>query len=269
MRDFPNYLDRAKHHFPPLLWPRRISSGGKKAEPARHVLTGTIYAIARDAAWVMAVYMNAENESKLKSNLRDCAFKSENGGEKWYSIDVGFQEINLKLESLVIDPRNPSTLYAGTRRGVFKSVDFGATWPPKNHWLKELHIKSIAVDADNGDTVYAGTIVGAFKTTDGGDNWTYMGNGLNKSEILSLTINPDNTDLVYAGTANGLFKSTDGGSSWSEINNGQLNRPVKAVVIDPVNSNVLYVATSDGIYKTTDGGNNWIASWDNFAISQK
>ena len=140
--------------------------------------TGTIYAIARDAAWVMAVYMNAKNESKLKSNLRDCAFKSENGGEKWSSIDVGFQEINLKLESLAIDPSNPSTLYAGTRRGVFKSVDFGATWPTKKCKLKELNIKSIAFDAHNGNIIYAGTMVGVFKSTDGGNNWTYISNGL-------------------------------------------------------------------------------------------
>ena len=122
--------------------------------------TNTLYAIAQDAAWVVAVFMNAKNESRLESKIRDCAFKSTNGGEKWFSIDVGFEDLNLKLESLAIDPGNPGTIYAGTRRGVFKSVDWGAKWPPKKCRLKELQIKAIAVDPGNGNTIYAGTMVG-------------------------------------------------------------------------------------------------------------
>jgi ligand-binding sensor domain-containing protein len=98
--------------------------------------TNTLYAIAQDAAWVVAVFIDAKNESRLESKIRDCAFKSTNGGEKWFSIDVGFEDLNLKLESLAIDPSNPSILYAGTRRGVFKSVDRGAKWPAKKCKLK-------------------------------------------------------------------------------------------------------------------------------------
>jgi photosystem II stability/assembly factor-like uncharacterized protein len=35
------------------------------------------------------------------------------------------------IGQLAVDPRNPSTLYAGTGgAGVFKSTDGGATWQP-------------------------------------------------------------------------------------------------------------------------------------------
>ena len=32
------------------------------------------------------------------------------------------------IAALAIDPTTPSTLYAGTNGGVFKSTDAGATW---------------------------------------------------------------------------------------------------------------------------------------------
>ena len=52
----------------------------------------TLYALARDAAWLMVVFMNQKSESRHESNLRDCAFKSTNGGEKWFSMINGQQE---------------------------------------------------------------------------------------------------------------------------------------------------------------------------------
>ena len=63
--------------------------------------TNTLYAIARDAAWVVAVFMNHKNESRHESKLRDCAFKSTNGGEKWSSINIGFEELNLKIDRIL------------------------------------------------------------------------------------------------------------------------------------------------------------------------
>src|SRR5262249_37790285 len=79
------------------------------------------------------------------------------------------------IGGLVIDPQNPSTLYAGTsgesfdsctipcsgfNDGVFRSTDAGATWTAINSGLTMPHVASLAIDPQNPSTLYAGTIHG-------------------------------------------------------------------------------------------------------------
>jgi ligand-binding sensor domain-containing protein len=222
--------------------------------------TNTLYAIGNDAAWVVGMFKNHKNEIRYESKFRDYAFKSTNGGKKWSSINIGFEKYNLELESLAVDPIEPNTLYAGTRSGIYKSVDWGANWPEHKCKLGELNINTIVIDPRNNNTIYVGTMVGVFKSTDGGTNWTYFSKGLNKIDVLALAIEPDNTATVYAGTINGVYKSTDGGTNWYEINNGLNKNKIQELAIDPNNKNILYAGAVDGIYKSTDGGNKWIIS---------
>ena len=42
------------------------------------------------------------------------------------------------VRSIAIDPKVPSTLYAGTPAGVYKSTDAGATWTAVNEGLMVL-----------------------------------------------------------------------------------------------------------------------------------
>ena len=56
--------------------------------------------------------------------------------------------------SLAIDPAAPTTLYAGTRGGLFASDNAGGAW----RLLKaDLNVRAIVVAADNRDTLYVGT----------------------------------------------------------------------------------------------------------------
>jgi len=58
---------------------------------------------------------------------------------------------------LVIDPLNPTTLYAGTGGGVFKSTDGGSTWRALNSGLTNLYVFALAIDPLDPRKVYAGT----------------------------------------------------------------------------------------------------------------
>ncbi|HEY7189415.1 MAG TPA: hypothetical protein VH436_22815, partial [Vicinamibacterales bacterium] len=40
--------------------------------------------------------------------------------------------------AIAVDPQTPSTLYAGTKGGVFKSTDGGSEWSPVNAGLPAL-----------------------------------------------------------------------------------------------------------------------------------
>ncbi len=79
------------------------------------------------------------------------------------------------VSALVIDPKTPSTLYAGTEfGGVFRSTDAGSTWrgaPGAYPTLRE-QVRALALDPATPSTVYAATDSGpggVFKSTDGGD----------------------------------------------------------------------------------------------------
>jgi photosystem II stability/assembly factor-like uncharacterized protein len=47
-------------------------------------------------------------------------------GGKWEALPLTWEGVNVK--SLALDPVNPSILYAGSREGVFKSIDAAASW---------------------------------------------------------------------------------------------------------------------------------------------
>jgi photosystem II stability/assembly factor-like uncharacterized protein len=131
--------------------------------------------------------------------------KSVDGGSTWtqhYEWSIG------PVNALVTDPKNLSTLYAGTPEGVFKSDDGGANW--SNIGLS-MGVTSLALDAADPNTIYAAA---------GGNEWA-----------------------VNAGFL-GLFKSTDGGASWKSIDRGlgmllASSATVTAFAIAPSNHTIL------------------------------
>lgn len=74
--------------------------------------------------------------------------------------------------SVVIDPRNPSTVYAASG-GVFKSIDGGATWTLASAGLTGPRppVLALAIDPSNSAVLYAGTDRGVFKSSNGGQTW--------------------------------------------------------------------------------------------------
>ena len=78
--------------------------------------------------------------------------------------------------SLAIDPANPTTLYAGTSGGVFKSTDVGTSWTAVNTGRGNTIVFSLAIDPTDTATIYAGTqAAGVFKSGDGAATWQPTG----------------------------------------------------------------------------------------------
>src|SRR3989449_3553889 len=118
--------------------------------------------------------------------------------------------------ALAIDPLTPTTLYAGTSGGVFKSTDGGASWSASGL----INVSALAIDPLTPTTLYAGTSVfgGVFKSTDGGVSWNATGS----LPGAVFVFDPLTPSTLYAGTVGAspdylgdLYKSTDGGASWS------------------------------------------------------
>ena len=175
---------------------------------------------------------------------------------------------------LVPDPSSPSTLYAGTAVGVFKSVDGGASWQDASAGLPAERAQTIAIDPTSPSTLYVGTLtpdgvdsVGIFKSTDGGASWTAINEGLidpltgiSPLDVWSLAIDPKNPGTILAGSRfSEIFKSTDGGVTWQYKTFGgyQASLETSAFQFDPSSSSRILAATTIGLLRSTDGGESW------------
>jgi photosystem II stability/assembly factor-like uncharacterized protein len=110
--------------------------------------------------------------------------KSTDGGHTWKLLTPSLQHSDLRISALVIDPKKPYIIYAGTgdranlaNDGIYKSTDGGRTWKPINAGLpvdssgRHYSILTIAIDPNDSQTLYAGGFGGLYKSTDGGASW--------------------------------------------------------------------------------------------------
>jgi len=167
------------------------------------------------------------------------------------------------VNSLVVNPVTPSTIYAGTSTGILKTANSGLLWSAQNSGLTTLNVTTLAMDPTNPLILYAGTNVGGiFKTVNGGSSWSAVNVGLSNLKILSIAIHPITPAIIYAGTnSGGVFKSINSGASWTAVNGGLTDFVIQSLVIDPLTPTTVYAGSfSLGVFKTTNSGVTWSAS---------
>ncbi|HEX5219723.1 MAG TPA: SBBP repeat-containing protein [Verrucomicrobiae bacterium] len=196
-------------------------------------------------------------------------FRSSDGASSWNSASAGLQSV--EVLSLAMNPANPSQVYAGTTRGIARSVDGGLNWSTSISVAPMARIASqgpaiaigsvlaIAVDPLQPATVYAGTAQGVFKSTDAGASWFLNNKNLNISSTRTLAIDPVNPGVLYSAGDAGVYRSTDGGTNWLSANSGLGNLTVRALVIDLQSPSTLYAATAGGVYRSVNFSTNWSA----------
>jgi photosystem II stability/assembly factor-like uncharacterized protein len=162
------------------------------------------------------------------------------------------------VQALAVDPRTANTMFAGTRRGIFRSRDGGDSWqlvatapgaPPAGQWgvAHRDRFQAIAIDPLDPETVYAGLRTdGIFKSSDGGDTWVASESGLIDKRIKTLAVDPRDPQIVYVSTGGGVFRSTDGARSWHSFGRG-LTADVAAFAIDPAGRTIYAGTEGDGV----------------------
>jgi len=185
------------------------------------------------------------------------AFRSTDGGATFRPMA---NEIHCDWHVIVIDPRNPDILYAGTDGGVFVSTDAGDTWTSKNEGLAiTQYYPGISLDPlgtvimggsqDNGTHVYSGSLYwDGFLGGDGGYTAiNYKDPSIRYGETQWST-GSGNTLVRMSGPAQST--RTNG------IASGDRAQFIPPLIIDPITPTRLYFGTLR-LYRTTNEGVSW------------
>lgn len=165
---------------------------------------------------------------------------------------------------LAFDPSAPSTAYAATQLGVYKTTDGGLTWTVSRVGLADWGVGCLAV-ASQG-LVYAGTgSRGVLVSADGGTTWAPARNGLpyvgdTFKTVWGLASDPRSSLTVYAATRAGVFKTSDGGSTWISLPSSPAGGDSGHIAVDPNAPATVFVDTFVGLFRSTDGGATWTAA---------
>ncbi|MCZ7627335.1 MAG: PepSY domain-containing protein [Candidatus Methylomirabilis sp.] len=119
---------------------------------------------------------------------------------------------------------------AGTRWGLFQSLDRGRTWAPiKDGPLgggKKLEVRTLQLSLLHPRSVWMGTQNGLYRSRDGGAHWEDVSAVLPIDEksrhVVAIAFAPGHQETVLVGTHNGLYRYNQTSGEVSELGGKQL-----------------------------------------------
>lgn len=170
---------------------------------------------------------------------------------------------------LAFDAAAPSTVYAGSQTGVFKSVDWGVTMTKTNWGLAP--VTGVVVSPSDSNTIFVGTTSGLYRTQDGGATWSQLNLAGASGFPNTIAVSPSDSKVVLVGlsrelaSGGGVLKSTDGGVTFHLSNSGLSGGPMNLytsfstamVSLRFSPDGTVALATGGGIYISTDSGDHW------------
>jgi photosystem II stability/assembly factor-like uncharacterized protein len=178
----------------------------------RNPNSADVVALTIDASVPSHIYAGAE---EVDWPPHGGLFRSTDSGASWSD-----SLLNLDVYALVIDPSSPTTLYAATYDGVYKSSNGGETWPTPSATLTSLIVPALAIDPSNPSTLYAGTSGGVvFRSIDSGSTWTTITNGLPELSVFTLALDPTGSTLYAGLLGGGVWQLTapKAGTTWTAL----------------------------------------------------
>jgi photosystem II stability/assembly factor-like uncharacterized protein len=256
--------------------------------------TGSVGAIAVAPSNPDIIYVGSgEGLQRPDLSVGNGIYKSRDGGRTW--AHLGLRD-GQQIPQIAVDPRSPDRLFvavlghpygANEERGVFRSMDGGATFQRVLFRDADTGAIDVIVDPSNPDTVYAalwearqgpwengefsGPGSGLYKSTDAGTSWrqlttglpTFEGDGLGRIGIGIAPSRPQRLFLTVDARQNGgLYRSDDGGERWVLVNADprvtSRGSDFAEVKVHPTNPDVVFTA-SIVLWKSVDGGEHFTA----------
>jgi photosystem II stability/assembly factor-like uncharacterized protein len=203
----------------------------------------SIGALAVSASNPNVIYVGT-GETDIRSDLASGAgvYKSTDSGQTW--TYVGLKETR-QIAKIVIDPTGPDVVYAGAlghaygpnaERGIYKSVDGGATWKHVLDKGPDVGAADLAIAIARPNVLFA--------------------------SMWNAHRAPWSTYAPLAGPGSGIYRSTDNGETWQPcighgLPDGMWGRSGVAVSADGQRVYALIEAKKSGLYVSDDSGLNW------------
>ncbi|MBM3311457.1 MAG: hypothetical protein FJY80_08120, partial [Candidatus Aminicenantes bacterium] len=223
---------------------------------SHHIPRIVIHPRNPDVVYVAAMgHLYSENEERG-------VFKTSDGGRTWRK--VLFIDSRVGIIDLVMNPRNPDTLYAaaydkqrlpwryvnaGPRSAVYKTVDGGATWAKLDGGLPGGAIGRVGLDLclTNPDIVYAVVENAGLRPATKEEAAQDEARGLAPRERM---------------VGGEVYRTADAGTTWTKMNAAGDNVSSKGpyyfsqIRVDPNDGQKLFI-TGVSLANSTDGGRTW------------
>jgi len=179
-----------------------------------------------------------------RNTADDVIYSVTNDGGVWRSTDGGvtFKQKtdnmpSLSMGAIVLDPVNPSIVYAGTGN---------------------------LYDGNNSTTTLAVKAVGIYRSVDMGESWTVLNpNGIFTGNGIARMAMPA-ADVLLVGASNGLYKSVNGGMTFGRPPTYDDGLPILAGLVEDVDldttnpATTIYASVSgQGIFMSIDQGDTF------------
>ncbi len=227
-----------------------------------------------------------ENNNRQSSSWGDGIFKSSDGGRTWKNMGL---RASKQIARVIVDPVDFNVVHvaalgdlwaAGGERGVYRTLDGGATWERTLHVDDDTGATELVMDPSNNHVLYAATYQrrrsqwgmngggpgsGIWKSVDAGETWTKIETGLpdGPKGRIGLDIYRTNPNVLYArvehATGSGVYRTDDGGASWRKMSDVN-PRPMyfSQIRIDPQTDSRIYVLGVQ-LHVSDDGGRTFRA----------
>ena len=175
--------------------------------------------------FIVALAVDPQHPNILYAGTSGGVYRTFDGTENWIKINDGLVPDDAKMASmalgvnrLLIDPNNTDIVYAGTTKGLFKTLNKGTSWKKVGSSLADPYVSSLVVNYQDSAHLYVGTSKGVFESRDGGETWEEKSDGLENLNIRTIEMDPKDPNIFYAGTnGGGLYRTKDGGNTWTSL----------------------------------------------------
>src|SRR5690606_11683007 len=191
-------------------------------------------------------------------------WRSLGSGDPWSRISSESMPIN--VNSLAVDPKNPTTIYTGTWWRPYKSTDDGKSWRLiKDGMIDDSDVFAITINDRNHDHIVASACSGMYQSFNGGEKWTKIqGIPSTSRRTRDILQHPTKPGTLYAATTAGFWMSTNGGRSWTMTTDKNLE--INAVAVHPDAPDRVFIATNNhGVMVSEDAGRNFAPTNGNFS----
>jgi|GEM_PF-5825963 len=144
-----------------------------------------------------------------------------------------------------------NTVFAGTNRGVYLSLDNGTTWLQRSAGFITEEVMALMVTQTG--TLFAGTEDGLYRSTDTGLTWSKLDTGVESPSFTAFT---QGGDSLFAGGPQGVIWSIDNGESWESINEGLRDTRIRALAYTQEGD--VLAGTEEGVFQLVQLSSEWI-----------